>query len=250
MHFINLSLLQRARIVLFINALILFLFIIFTPYFVKIGIWGIPEWIIEGSFLAIEISVLIKLFRNYDLHSKKIESKADKLKSKLIEQQETLTDSLEYLGKMNVQMSIVKKIMGKLKFPADSDKLEYILYEMLQSIVSLTKQKKIILKVVDLENKKTIRKIIFNKSVKLDKDVKKISNTELCSNKAINLNKYQTLKIISSNYDSFSLKTFVFFPKTNIQVDQEKAELVQGIVNQCEVIFLLFNSKYYQPSLK
>ena len=232
-----------------INALILFVFIVFTPYFVKVGFWGIPEWMIEGIFLAVEISVLIKLFRNYDRHSKKVEQRVSKLDDKLKEQEKTLVDSLEYLGKMNVQMSIVKKVMGKLKFPADRDRLEYILNEMTESLISLSGLEGVLLKIVDIESKETMKKIEAIVSKIGRKAVKQISNVDLCEYSEKNKKDFKDVLIVASNYDNFSLKTFAIFPlekSRDDKVDQEKEELIQGIVNQCEIIYLLFNSKYYK----
>ncbi len=249
MNFVKLTSLKKARIVLLVNALILFVFIIFTPYFIKVGFWGLPEWLIEAIFLAVEISVLIKLFRNYDKHSRKIEQKAGKLDDRLKEQQKMLVDSLEYLGKINVQMSIVKKVMSKLKFPADNDRLEYILNEMTESLISLSGLKGVILKIIDIESRQTMKKVNAIRSKDDQRAVKRISNDNLCEDFKKSKESFKNVLVIVSNYDNFSLKTFAIFPLSDNNkniIDQEKRELLQGIVNHCEIIYLLFNSKYYK----
>ena len=247
MNLIKLTSLKKARIILLINSLILFLFIIFTPYFVRVGVWSIPEWAIEGTFLAVEISVLIKLFRNYDRHSRRVEREVNKLDDKLKEQQKVLVDSLEYLGRMNVQMSIVKKVMNKLKFPADDNRLEYVLNEMVQTLITLSGQKSVFLKIVDLDGFKTVKEINLLTDKKKQKNIDEISNDKLCQQKKAYSYTKDNMLIVSSNYDNFSLKTFAIFPiKKQKKVDSEKIELIQGIVNQCEIVYLLFNSKYYK----
>jgi len=253
MNFVKLTSLKKARIVLLTNALILFIFIIFTPYFIRVGFWGFPEWLIEAIFLAVEISVLIKLFRNYDRHSRKVEQKISKLDDELKEQQKILVDSLEYLGKMNVQMNIVKKVMSKLKFPVDNDRLEYILNEMAEVLISLSGLKGVLLRMVDLGSKKTKKEINSPELGKIQKFSKNISNHDLCRENNNYERRFPEFLVVASNYDNFSLKTFAIFPlgtKKKKELDKEKLELIQGIVNQCEVVYLLFNSKYYKKHEK
>jgi hypothetical protein len=249
MNLIKLSSLKKARIILWINSLILFLFIIFTPHLVKVGVWGLSESTVEGLFLAVEVLVLIKLFRNYDLHSKYIESKVEELTVELEQQQKILTDSLEYLGRMNLQMSMVKKIMNKLKFPASQNKLDYVLNEMLHILISLSGGQEVVFKIINLEDKKTIKELSAVKDNVLQNRIKKIKNEYLLKKDKKNSN-LKKMTIFPSSYDNFSLKAFAFFPlseeEMNDKIEKEQKELIQGVINQCEIIYLLFNSQYYK----
>ncbi len=247
MNLINLSSLKKARIVLWINFSILFFFIVFTPYFIKVGSLGLSESSVEGIFLAVEVLVLMKLVRNYDFYSKYLEGQADELEKRLKEQQKTLTDSLEYLGKVNVQISTVKKIMNKLKFPSSKNNLDYVLAEMSKSLVSLSGGMDVFLRIVDLKTKNTVKNFSMNKNVSL----KKINNNLLLKSKRLN----GGILIVPSGYDNFSLKVFAIFQPSEVsgsklKIDKEHYELIQAIVNQCEIVYLLFNSRYYRENKK
>ncbi len=251
MNLINVSQFKRAQIILRINAFVLFLLIVFTPYLVSLGAWGLSESTVESIFLMLEIIILIRLFRNYDFYSNKSEQKITKLSDRLEEQQKLLSDSFEYLGRVNVRMSITKQIMDKLKTVSKKNRLEYIISEMLQIINGMIDTEDIILKMVDLTNQKTIQKFAFNNNYNFARKIKNISNKNLCDNKlAKKISKKNEIQIISSNYNNFFLKTFVLFPskteESMIELKEEKFELIQDIVNQCEIIFLISNSKYYK----
>ena len=248
MNLIDLSSFKKARIILGVNSFLLFLFIIFTPYLVKAGTWGLTESAVEGLFLALEIIILIKLFKDYDFYSNKSERKANRLSDKLKEQQKLLSDSLEYLGKMNVQMSIVKQMINKLKSPVGKNRLEYVMNEMLQVAGGLVGSKGIILKIIDLKNEKTIKKFSLGEKGSFKGSVKNITNRMLCKNNWDKKN--EEIFVVASSYDNFSLSTFAIFNVAEVtEKDKEEEnilELVQDIINQCEVMFLLFNSKYYK----
>jgi hypothetical protein len=34
------------------------------------------------------------------------------------------------------------------------------------------------------------------------------------------------------------------------KVEKEQEELIQGVINQCEIVYLLFNSRYYRENKK
>ena len=152
MNFIDISQFKRAQIILRINAFLLFLFIITTPYLIKEGVWGLSEAVVEGLFLAIEIGVLIRLFKSYDFHSNQINRKASKLENELEEQKELSVDTLKYLGRMNVQISIIREFAKKFKTPVEKKRTDGMLREMLQRISGLAENSKVSLRIVDLSN--------------------------------------------------------------------------------------------------
>lgn len=248
MNFVKISSFKKAQIVLRINALILFLFIITTPYLVKGGIWNTPEEVVEGLFLTIEIIVLIVLFRNYDFHSNKSDQQVEELNSKLEKQKELSADTWEYLGKMNVQMSIIRQFVKKFKAPAEKDRLDHIINEMLQVVVGLIDSQEIILRIINLDNYKTIKEITATQKGNIKRTVSSISNEKLHRGTAAGDVK-NNFHIISSEHDNFLLKTFIMIDrndKNNKNIDKEQAELIQDIVNQCEIVYLLFNSEYHR----
>jgi hypothetical protein len=239
MNFINISSFRKAQIILRINAFLLFLFIIATPYLIKSGSFGLSEPTVEGFFLAIEIGVLVRLFKNYDFHSNKNDRRANKLSGELKEQKELSVDTLKYLGKINVQLSIIKQLVKKFKAPAQKKRLEHSINEMLSVISGLINNEMISLRIVDLSSGKTI----VETSLSDDGFAKCISNKKIYKiNNNIIDNK---IHIIPSAHDNFSLKTFVLVKQSG-DIKSEQLELVKDIVNQCEIMYLLFQSKYHK----
>jgi len=166
----------------------------------------------------------------------------------LEEQKELSVDTLKYLGKMNVQLSIIKQLVKKFKTPAKKKRLEGMMNEMLQSIAGLIGNKKISLRIVDLNNCKTMHELHLTRENNIKENVKKISNEMLCEK--LQRNNIDDVRVVSSEHDNFSLKTFVFVEnpesKANYKIDDEQFELVQDMVNQCEVIYLLCKSDYHK----
>jgi hypothetical protein len=206
------------------------------------------EAVVEGIFLAVEIGVLIRLFKAYDFYSNKSDRKVSELSGELEEQKELSVDTLQYLGKMNVQLSIIRQLVKKFKTPAKNKRLEGMMDEMLQSIAGLINNKKISLRIVDLNNCKTINEVHLVNKNKFKEDIRNISNETLC--KQSKINSINDVQIVSSEHDNFSLKTFVFVKnpgdKKDYKINDEQFELVQDMVNQCEVIYLLCKSDYHK----
>ena len=248
MNFINISQFKKAQIVLRINAFLLFLFIIATPYLIKDGVWGVAESTVEGLFLAIEIGVLIRLFSNYDFYSNKNDRKANKLSGELEEQKELSVDTFKYLGKVNVQMAVVKQLVKKFKAPVERKKFEYAINEMLQTIIGLTGNRTVSFKIIDLNSYKTIDEVYLTEKNGSDKIARSISNEDLCKKQQVKGG--EDLHIISSEHDNFSLKTFIMVGRGKNEgrrvINNEQLELIQNIVNQCEMMYLLFESKYHK----
>jgi hypothetical protein len=248
MNLINVSQFKKAQIILRINAFLLFLFIIATPYLIKEGAWGMAEPIVEGIFLAVEIGVLIRLFKSYDFYSNKSDRKVSKLSGELEEQKELSIDTLKHLGKMNVQMSIIRQLVKKFKTPVKERGLEHMINEVLQIIAGLIGHNKISLRIINLNNHKTINEVHLIDKNEIDKYIKNVSNEILCSN--LRQEDIKNVQIVSSEHDNFSLKTFVLMgamkDEKNYKVNDEHFELVQDMVNQCEMIYLLHQSEYHK----
>jgi hypothetical protein len=247
MNLITVSQFKKAQIILRINSFLLFLFIIATPSLIKEGAWGMPEAVVEGLFLAVEIGVLIRLFKSYDFYSNKSDREANKLSGELEEQKELSVNTLKHLGKMNVQMSIIRQLVKKFKAPVEKKGLEHMINEVLQIISGLIDSDRISLRIIDLNNHKTINEIHLVSKNKIGKYIKNVSNEILC-NKG-QQNNIKNIQVVSSEHDNFSLKTFVLMEDTgdnDYKNNSERSELVQDMVNQCEMIYLLYKSEYHK----
>jgi hypothetical protein len=139
--------------------------------------------------------------------------------------------------------------MNKLKFPASQNKLDYVLNEMLHILISLSGGQVVAFRIINLEDKKTIKELVTVNDNIFGNKIKKINNEHLLKNDKKNSN-FKKMTIFPSSYDNFSLKAFAIFSlseeEMNDKIEKEQKELIQGVINQCEIIYLLFNSQYYK----
>ncbi len=250
----KLTALQKARTVVSVNFFILFIIATLTPRLVRGDFWVLGEETIEGMFLSLEFLAMVLIFRYYDQHSKKSEEDRLELEGQLKKKERELLGTLEYLGKVNVKISLVRSIIENTKAPGSRSELREIYSQLLSSVRSLAKRKKIFLKIVDLEEGKTIseqtetmkeedsgKKQAFHFENKTLLEAYK-SKQELIKNA-----EGKQFRVYYSRLENFSLKAFIIVPK-NGQGDptEDEKEFLQAIANQCEVVFLLFNSAYYK----
>ena len=69
----------------------------------------------------------------------------------------------------------------------------------------------------------------------------KISNRALVSNE-----KVTGLTVVGSGHENFYIKTFCIIPKAKLPGDHEV--FIKAVVNQLEMLFLIFTSMYYRDS--
>ncbi len=241
--------LQKARIVLVLNFVVLFCIIIMTPFFIKNGTLFFSEEFVEGMFLAIELGALIVVFRHYDIQIKKYENEAVSLNTKLEKKEKELLNALEYLGKVNVQVSMIKSIFEKTKIPSTRSQLAKVYSELLGIVCGMTDESYAILRIVNLQNGRVLSERIEKVNGGKDNEIKvPIGNKELIERfsgrKKENEGEFATF---FSDVENFYIKAFIIIPNSkNKKFQQEERTFLEAVANQCEIVFLLFNSEYYK----
>lgn len=249
---IKLDYLQKAKIILVINFIVLFCIIIATPFFVKNGFFVFSEELVEGVFLAIELVALIFIFRHYDAQIKKYEEEKFLLNIKLKKKERELLSALEYLGKVNVQVSMIKSLFEKIKIPSSKNQLQGMYSELLRIVASITKEKVVVLRIINLKDRKTVgEQVEFLSEPEKDQSksgFSKIGNKELLKrHQEKSKDKINNFRVFYSDIDNFYIKAFIFVPNTqNSGVYSDEREFLEAVANQCEVLHILFNSRYYK----
>ncbi len=246
MHFTHL---QKARIVLVLNFIVLFCIIISTPFFIKNGTSLFSEELVEGIFLTIELFALIIVFRHYDAQIKESENEAVTLNTKLEKKEKELLNALEYLGKVNVQISMIKSIFEKTKVPSTKNQLNEVYSELLKIVCGIVGEPYAVLRVVNLQNRRVISERIEKMGNSKDFEIKvSIGNKELIEkfNKREKNNNGEFVTFFSS-VENFYIKAFIIVPNSKgKKFGQEERTFLEAIASQCEIVFLLFNSEYYK----
>lgn len=244
----QLTQLQRVKVILVLNFVIIFAVVVATPFFIKQGFAGLTEELVEGIFLGMELIFAVGAFRYYDRQTKKKEEEAMLLNVKLEKKERELLNALEYLGKVNVQVSMIRSVFETTKVPSTKNQLNEMYSELLRMVKSVTKEKIAYLRIVNLKTKRTV-----GESVEIDRDAEEwekisIGNSELVEkfNKKDRSDE-NGKKIFFSDSENFYIKTFIFVPRGKGKhfLSEEKV-FIEAIANQCEILFLLFNSRYYR----
>ena len=240
--------LQKAKLILIANFIALFFIIITTPYSIKGGVSWATEEVIEGVFLTIELIALIVVFRHYDIQMRKKGEEATKLNFKLEKKERELLSALEYLGKVNVQVSMIKTLFEMMKIPSTKNQLSEMFSELLRTVGSVTKEDCVRLRIVNLQNRRTLSE--HEEMLRDENSVCQIviGNKELIERfSEKNKSNVGDFQVFYSDMENFYLKAFIFVPNPKKRdYSIEERVFLEAIANQCEIIFLLFNSKYYK----
>ena len=241
-----LSYVEKARIILIFNFIVLFAIVVSTPFFITQGTETIAEEGVEAIFLGIELVAAIFVFRHYDAQMKKREEETMLLNVKLEKKEKELLGALEYLGKVNVQISMIRALFGSMKIPSSKSQLNQIYDELMRIAYSVTKEKGASLRTIDLKTNRTLSEYVkYNKN---GNNTHAIGNRDLVKRfEKRDKSDVEDISIFFSDSENFYIKTFIFVPRTSSKdfLPEEKTFL-EAIANQCEIMFLLFSSQYYR----
>ena len=242
----NLNPLQKVKFVLGFNFSILFAFIISIPFFIQKGSVWFSRETTESFFIAIGLIAMIYLFRHYDSLMQKREDEAILLDFKLKKKEKELLDAFQYLGKVNVQFSMIKELLEKMEMPKTKNGLKKAYWEILSLACSITKSHFAILKIINLEDGRVLHESFCNFNDSED-SLPKIGNGEILNNiKKDNYFIINDTAIFASKSENFNIKAFVCVAKKDVEHKKEERDFLEAVANQCEIIFLLFNSEFYK----
>jgi hypothetical protein len=114
--------------------------IIFTPLLVKKGFSFLPEEIFEAILLFVQVSVAWNVFRLYEKALKSREKEIRNLEGEYQKREKELLETFTYLGKVNVQISMIKAFLQKMKVPANRKELKEYIEEVLRMALSISKK--------------------------------------------------------------------------------------------------------------
>ncbi len=246
----KLSYFQKAKILLVIASLIIFFAIIATPHYIEGGLLWVPEDVIEGGLLIVELVILVLVFRYYDDHARKNEKEAANLNLKLEKKEKELLSAFEYLGKVNVQVSMIRSLLETMKTPSTRGQLREAYDEVLKVALNITKEDWAIIRIVNLQNGRTLSEHKNDDGLKEEGENERAvpGNNELIEKfEKKNKNNFKKWQIFFSDTDNFYIKAFIFIPDgKNEKIGSQERKLLEAMANQCEMIFLLFNSRYFK----
>jgi len=240
---------QKAKVVLGLSLFVLLLAILFIPHIIDQDLSWASEDTLETLFLVLSFLAAIYVFWHYDYVVQKREEETSDLSLKLRDKEKELIETFQYLGKVNVQSSVIKDLLDRMKEPAPTTKEELAdsVKELLNIACSATGRDRVWLKIVDTKNRKVVMEELAGYNLeKEDKEDKMTVRSLLDVYENKKSNKIDGCEIFYSDLDNFYIKAFLALPVDEGAISQGD-ELLKAISNQCEILFLLFDFQHYQP---
>lgn len=239
---------QKAKIILVANFTALFILIITTPYFIRNGLPWVEEETVEGFFLGLELFALIFFFRQYDDLVRRKEEEAWLLDVKLKSKERELLNAFQYLGKVNVQISMVQSLLEKMRIPSTRNQLREAYSELLRLVCSATGEMCATVRIVDLQTGRTMSEQAESIEEPAYCHNLRLGNSELIK-KAKNHDRsgVDGFSVFYSSAENFYVRAFIVVPNAKrSRFGKEEINFFEAVANQCEIMFLLYNSKYFK----
>lgn len=227
---------------------ILLLIIIFTPMIIKESIsfsenFIIDEEIIEGFLVTIllVLSFLILNFYKNEIIKRKEQIKKISNDKKLIE--EKLNDAFIHIGKINVQIQEIKSIFNKTnKYPETKNDFKKILSFLGERILGIVNVDWVLFRIIDNDNQKTINEHLEIRTNCVIKDYPHVSNKTI-------IEKQPILPFFSAVSSPQNLKITVCCILSNNKISNEQEVLIQAIISQVTMLFIIFKSIFYKNKI-
>ena len=234
----KLTAIQKTKIVLFLNFFALFVLIISTPYFIREGFGPFSESFVEGVFLTVQLFALYFMFRHYDVIIEKKEDENFALSAKLKRKEQELINVFQHIGKVNVQVSMIKAIFEKIRVPSNKKELKLVYGEFLRLVCAVAGEKKAGMRIIDLKSGRTLGEF-FSSEEGIWKDLP-FGNHDLIDFYERKTTTMNDFSVFFTDAKNFSIKVFIYTTNySKKEFTKEEKELMGMIANQCEIFFLL-----------
>jgi hypothetical protein len=208
--------------------------IIITPLF-NVNIWNFSDEISEVVYIASLFVLMAILFSFYS-------REVDKYKKQQEDLEERLRETFKYIGSINLQLEEMKKVFSSVnKYPESKKDIQALFVHTAERILGIINADWVMLKIVDVRNSNNLHEYFISRGNKKVERVK-IDNKELLTGEC----SLDGCNIVKSNQDNFNIKAFCVLPVA-AKNDNQKF-LINTIVNQLEMLFIIFNSLYYKKN--
>lgn len=231
------------KVYLFI-VVIIFCLVVSTPYIIRSGFSFIREEYLEGALIAVLLSIgffVVDLYRHELI---KVSQRLSRLSQEKNNVEDKLEEAFRYIGAVNVQVSAIRSLFVELdRYPESKNEMKKVLKFLSDKVLSIAPVDWVILRVIDIERAKTLREIARARSSAIV--IKhQINNQDLIDKRLA-----EDYEVVSSPPSNMSIRIFCIFPK--VKLSDEQKIMLTAIVKQLEMLFIIFESKYYKhKSLK
>jgi hypothetical protein len=234
----HIRLLERIYLLILVT---IFLLIVFTPYIIHSGIAVFEEQLVEVATIILLFTVGYAVLSLYRKEADRNLNELNRLKQDKGALENRLTEAFKYIGTTNIQIKEIKSVFSDVrKFPENKRDFGYILQFLADRTLSMVNAGWVLFRIIDTESLDSLGEYSETRGNSV-LPRHKISNRALVSRE-----KLKGLTVVESGHENFYIKTFCIIPKTKLSRDNEV--FIKAIVNQLEMLFLIFTSSYYRDS--
>ncbi len=154
---------------------------------------------------------------------------------------EIVDEAFKYIGSLNVQIDQVRSIFSDLKkFPENKKDFRYIMEYLAEKILGLVPTDFVCFRIVDLDTANTLSEYAVGRRGVPFSGLK-ISNTMLVGNIEI-----EGTKVCRTDPRNLSIQAFCLV--SPLKLSDEQAVMIEAILNQLKMLYLIFSSNYYTES--
>lgn len=223
-----------------VRAVVLFLIIISAlvitgaPFF-ELSFPNLSKETSEAVFIFIMFLLITIMSGIYTREVNKYRKQQDEL-------EERLRETFKYIGSINLQLEEMKKVFSSVnKYPESKKDIQALFVHTAERILGIINVDWVLLKIVDVKTGNNLHEYFISRgNKKVDKI--KVDNKELLSGDC----SFGACKIVKSNQENFNIKAFCILPE--VKKDSNQEFLINSIVNQLEMLFIIFNSLYYKKN--
>lgn len=211
------------------------IFLIIDTPFLEIRLWNFSEEWSESILIFSLFLLMTLLFSFYSREANKYHKQQEDL-------EERLRETFKYIGSINLQLEEMKKVFSSVnKYPESKKDIQALFAHTAERILGIINIDWVLLKIVDVRNGNNLHEYFISRGNKRVEKMK-IDNKTLLSGECPE----EKCGIIKSNQENFNIKAFCILP-TAVKNDNQKF-LINSIVNQLEMLFIIFNSLYYKKN--
>lgn len=228
---------KKFRKLLLVVVFLSSIFVLLTPWLVKDEVLGLKEEFWETIIILFFLTLIyaaaflyFKEFRRLLIYQENLE--------------ERLKETFKYIGSVNLQIDEIKKTFSNFKkYPENRKEIEEVFNYFSQKILSLVNADWVVLKVINIENNQTLKTTKFVRGKK-DFLVPEIKNDDILAGECY----LHNCSIIKSEQENLKIKASCILP-IKIKNNEEKF-FIQSLINQLEMMFLVYSSYFYNKNKK
>jgi hypothetical protein len=234
----NIRLLERAYFAILVA---IFLLIVFTPYIIRSGFTLFDEEIAEVVAIALFSAVGYGIFFLYRKEAARNRNELDRLKQDKGVLERRLTEAFHYIGSVNIQIEEIRSVFSSIrKFPKSQKDFHYILQFLAEKVLCIVNAEWVLFRIIDTQNLDTLSEYTESRGNTV------LPNHKVSNKRLVAKEKFEGFAVLGCEQENFYISTFCIIPKEKLS--REQKVFIKALVNQLEMLFIIFTSAYYQNS--